>query len=186
VLKLSAAAGLVDFFQPPTWRADDAADLDLASTGPVFVGSDLFVLGKQHTAFLLDPASPGGASHETPIASLPDVCTAFGANAVIGSSIFVACSTGVRQLIANTTGSPSLTTGWSTLIRANGPVAVGANTVWSIDKGGQYLYGYAPSDGHVTFRASVPLDPSQHFPTPTVTGQTLLVESHNHVMAFSV
>ena len=101
-LKLSAGAGLLDFFQPPSWRADNAVDLDLGSTWPVFVGTDVFVLGKQRTAFLLAPSSLGGTDHQTPVAlSLPNVCSAFGANGVIGgSSIFVACTTGVRQLVS--------------------------------------------------------------------------------------
>jgi hypothetical protein len=186
VVKLSSDAGLLDFFQPPSWRADNAADLDLGSTGPVFVGTDLFALGKQGTAFLLDPSSLGGVNHETPVASLPNVCAAFGANGVIGSSIFLACRSGIRQLVANTSGTATLTLGWSALIHASGPVAVGAGTVWAVELGGQYLYGFAPSDGHVTFRASVPLDPSQHFPTAMVSGHTLLIESRNHLIAFNV
>ena len=183
VVKLSAATALLDYFQPPSWRGDNSIDLDLGSTGPAFVGPYLFVLGKQRTAFLLDPSSPGGANHETARASLPDVCSAFGANGAIGSSIFVVCTTGVRQLVVGSGGS-TLTAGWTSPIHAGGPVAIGADTVWAVDRGGQYLYGFAPSDGHVTYRAPLPLDSSQHFPTPAVSGRTLVIESRNHVVGF--
>ena len=70
-LKLSAGAGLLDFFQPPSWPADNAVDLDLGSTWPVFVGTDVFVLGKQRTAFLLAPSSLGGTDHQMPVGIAP-------------------------------------------------------------------------------------------------------------------
>jgi hypothetical protein len=91
-----------DYFQPPAWRSDNAGDLDLGSTGPVLLpnGTQLFVIGKQHTAFLLNTSSLGGSDHMTPVGSL-NMCNAmaFGQNAAISnSSVYVACSSGIQQV----------------------------------------------------------------------------------------
>jgi hypothetical protein len=89
-----------DYFQPPAWRSDNNADLDLGSTGPVFASStQLFVIGKQHDAFLLNLSPLGGADHNTPAGTI-NVCpgVAMGQNAVLGSSAYVACSNGIRQV----------------------------------------------------------------------------------------
>jgi hypothetical protein len=102
VVKLNASAGLLDYFQPPQWRADNNSDLDLGSTGPVLTPSQtqVFVIGKQHDAFLLNVSSLGGADHNTPVGTI-NACPsgmAFGQNAMIGSSGYVACSSGLRQV----------------------------------------------------------------------------------------
>ena len=103
LLKLNSSAGLLDYFQPPQWRADNNSDLDLGSTGPVLTPSQtqVFVIVKQHDAFLLNVSSPGGADHNTPVGTInacPSPAMAFGQNAVIGASAYVACSSGLRQV----------------------------------------------------------------------------------------
>ncbi|HEY5164469.1 MAG TPA: hypothetical protein VIJ44_00820, partial [Acidimicrobiia bacterium] len=101
VLKLNSSAGLLDYFQPVQWRSDNNADLDLGSTGPVLLpsGTQVFAIGKQHDAFLLNVSSLGGVDHSTPVGTL-NACPgmAFGQNAVIGASAYVACSSGLRQV----------------------------------------------------------------------------------------
>lgn len=92
-----------DYFQPPAWRSDNAGDLDLGSTGPVLLpnGTQLFVIGKQHTAFLLSTSSLGGADHETPLGSL-SMCSsmAFGQNvAMSNTTLYVACASGIQQVL---------------------------------------------------------------------------------------
>jgi hypothetical protein len=91
-----------DYFQPTVWRSDNASDLDLGSTGPLLLpnGTQIFIIGKQHTAFLLNTSSLGGADHMTPVGSL-NACSgeAFGQNAAINnSSVYVACSSGIQQV----------------------------------------------------------------------------------------
>ncbi len=102
--KTMAVASTVpaDYFQPNVWRQDDNADLDLGSTGPVLLpnGNEIFVIGKQHTAFLLSTSSLGGVDHMTPLGSLT-ACSgvALGQNAAISSSsVYVACSNGMQQI----------------------------------------------------------------------------------------
>jgi hypothetical protein len=106
VVKLTSSMAVgdttpADYFQPPAWRSDNGSDLDLGSTGPVLLpnGSQIFVIGKQHVAFLLNTSSLGGSDHLTPVGSL-SMCNAmaFGQNAAMGSSAFVACSSGMQQV----------------------------------------------------------------------------------------
>jgi hypothetical protein len=91
-----------DYFQPAEWRSDNAADADLGSAGPVLLpsGSQLFIIGKQHNAFVLNTSSLGGGDHLTPASRLNNACSggAFGQNAVLASSAYVACSTGMQQV----------------------------------------------------------------------------------------
>jgi hypothetical protein len=92
-----------DYFQPTVWRQDNAADADLGSAGPVLLpnGTQIFIIGKQHTAFLLSTSSlGGGGNHTTPVGAL-DACSgvALGQNAAISnSSVYVACSSGMQQI----------------------------------------------------------------------------------------
>jgi hypothetical protein len=91
-----------DYFQPTVWRQDNAVDADLGSAGPVLLpnGTQIFIIGKQHTAFLLNTSSLGGTDHMTPVGAL-SACSgvALGQNAAISSSsVYVACSSGMQQI----------------------------------------------------------------------------------------
>lgn len=91
-----------DYFQPTEWRSDNSVDADLGSAAPVLVenGTQLFIIGKQHNAFLLNINSLGGTNHETPAARLNNACNgeAFGQNAAILASAYIACSNGMQQV----------------------------------------------------------------------------------------
>ena len=94
-----------NYFQPAEWRTDNDSDWDLGSAAPVLLpnGTQLFIIGKQHNAFLLNTSALGGASdptHTTPVARLNGACAgqAFGGNAVIGHSAYIACSGGMQQV----------------------------------------------------------------------------------------
>jgi len=93
-----------DFFQPTEWKTDNNNDADLGSAGPAFVSStQLFILGKQHNAFLLNLSSLGGSNHETPAARLNGACSGevFGQNAFLSSTnaVYIACSNGITQIL---------------------------------------------------------------------------------------
>jgi hypothetical protein len=91
-----------DYFQPAEWRTDNNNDWDLGSANPVIrpSGTQLFIIGKQHNAFLLNLSSLGGADHMTPAARLDNACSGqvFGQNAIIGSSAYIACTSGMEQI----------------------------------------------------------------------------------------
>ncbi|HSO95480.1 MAG TPA: hypothetical protein VLV81_05510 [Acidimicrobiia bacterium] len=184
VVRLDPATGAVlDVFQPSSWRDDNARDADLGSTAPVLLADGhLFEVGKQNRAYLLDPAGLGGADHPTPLASL-GLCSAYGANATLGTAVYVACTGGVQQVLVDTT-PPRLRHGWTTSSGADGPVTVGAGLVWSVNRSAGMLDGLDPTTGHarVTYRLS--LDPSQHFPVVTVAPGEVLVESARRIVAF--
>ena len=186
VVRLDPTSGSVlDVFQPSSWRDDNARDLDLGSTAPVLLSDGrLFEVGKQNRAYLLDPASLGGADHHTPLASL-DLCPAYGGNAALGTSVYVACQDGVRQVIVDT-APPRLQRGWSTAGGADGPVTVGAGLVWSVNRSAGILDGLDPASGHIVVRHPVALDSSQHFPIVAVAAGHVLVEAGPRVVAFTV
>ncbi len=176
----------LDYFQPTSWRSDNAGDADLGSTAPVLVGGQLFEVGKQQVAFLLDPAALGGGDHHTPLSSL-ESCSAYGANAALGNSVYLACHSGVQQVVVDrSTNPPRLRHGWTTAAAANGPVTVGAGLVWSVDLSGRALDGLDPATGHLVVHHPVSLDSSQHFPTATIAPGWVLIESADQVRAFAL
>lgn len=176
----------LDWFQPTSWRSDNAADADLGSTAPVLVGGQVFEVGKQQVAFLLDASSLGGADHHTPLSSL-ESCSAYGANAAFGASVYVACKSGVQQVVVDRSTNPfRLRHGWTAAANANGPVTIGAGLVWSVDISGQSLDGLDPATGRLVVHHAVTLDSSQHFPTATIAPGWVLVESADHVAAFTL
>ena len=85
-----------NYFQPAEWKSDNDADADLGSNAAVLVanGTKLFIIGKQHNAFLLSTSPLGGADHETPLGRLNGVCSGVsdGQNATLGSSAYFNCS----------------------------------------------------------------------------------------------
>jgi len=85
-----------NYFQPAEWQSDNNVDADLGSNGPVLVanGTKLFIIGKQHNAFLLSTSSLGSTTHETPLGRLNGVCSGVsdGQNATLGSSAYFNCS----------------------------------------------------------------------------------------------
>jgi outer membrane protein assembly factor BamB len=178
----------LDFFQPVTFQAENASGLDLGSTSPLLVGDgQIFQIGKQRNAYLLDAADLGGADHHTPLASLDNLCLAMGSNAVLGSSVFVACQGGVQQVLIDRSGSvPQLRHGWTAPVPAGGPVVVGAGWVWSVDTADGVLDAMNPITGKVVAHDSVSLDASQQFPTPTVAAPSVLVAAGDHVDAFAL
>ncbi|HEV2310566.1 MAG TPA: hypothetical protein VGU73_08585, partial [Acidimicrobiia bacterium] len=93
-----------NFFQPAEWKTDNDADADLGSAAPVLLpnGTQLFVIGKQHNAFLLNASALGGFDHETPVGRLNGACSgeSFGQNAALGNSAYFNCTgTGMVQVV---------------------------------------------------------------------------------------
>jgi outer membrane protein assembly factor BamB len=187
VVALDPSLNVVSAFQPSTYEADNASDLDLGSTAPVPVGDgQLFELGKQEKAFLLNGANLGGTDHHTPLASI-DSCGAFGANATLGTSVFVACRNSLQQILINrATNPPTLAHGWSAAVPAGGPITVASGLLWSVDVAGGTLYALNPVNGRVVAHHPISLDSSQHFPTPTVAGGWVVVETANGLAAFTL
>jgi hypothetical protein len=179
---------------------DNQADADLGSNGPTMVPaggtSEIFEIGKQHTAFLLSTSSLGGADHHTPLAQITNECAgvADGQNGVLGSDVYIPCSgTGVKQIVVGS-GPPSLTPGETFSVSNPGPVTADPSTglLWFVDRGAQKLDGVDFSTNPPTLRQQftlATLSSAQHFPTPALTTDgsghgIVLIEDGSSVNAF--
>jgi outer membrane protein assembly factor BamB len=179
VLRLSPDLRLQDGFAPRQWPADNATDADLGSMGPALLpGGQVFVAGKSGTGYLLRAGDLGGVGGE--LLERP-VCAAFGGAAAVGSTLFVPCSDGLRQLSAGP--GARLQLGWRAPGAVTGSPVVGGGTVYSLDPGGGTLY--ALDAGRGTVRASAQVGQTSRFATPTLAGGRVLVGTMSGVTALT-
>jgi outer membrane protein assembly factor BamB len=169
VLKFDGFGHLVDSFSPSTWAADNDADKDLGSQGATLVGSSwVFIAGKSGTAYVLKQSSLGGIGTQVSSAAL---CQSFGGTAVVGSTIYVPCTDGVRAVTIDSTGH--LHVKWHAASNINGSPVVGGGRVWSLDVSAGKLYGLNPSTGAVQNSATV--GSVNRFATPALYGHLVYV-----------
>jgi hypothetical protein len=179
VLRLSSTLRLLDGFAPASWATDNANDADLGSMGPVLFGNGLvYTNGKSGQGYLLRAAHLGGIGGQVQTVSL---CAAFGGAAVRRQSLFIPCTSGLREL---TLRSSRLVIGWQAPSAATGSPVVGGNTVYSIGPGDGVLYALNAATGAV--RASIAVGPVQHFPTPTLWGQSVFVGTLGGIVAVGI
>src|SRR5207237_7004630 len=98
VLRLSAELKLVDSFTAADWADLNRRDVDIGSTAPLLVGSNLiFQAGKAGVGYLLRPDHLGGVGGQV---FSDQVCGggAYGGEAFSGSMIFVPCRDGLVAL----------------------------------------------------------------------------------------
>jgi hypothetical protein len=195
VVKLNSSMVVQDFFGPTVWRADDTADKDLGSQGPLLIprlaGNPMvFTTGKQLTGYLLD----SGALSSTPTTHIggelfkATACDqeSFGASAYMATSttagyLYVPCREGLRALTVNSS-APSFARTWQGPGDATGPPIVAGGLVWVHGNG--KLYGLDPTSGATTVTLSG-VDTSYNFSTPSASGGTLFYAGNNQVRAFS-
>jgi outer membrane protein assembly factor BamB len=177
-LELAATLRLRQYFAPSSWPQDNAADLD-QSTAPALLSDGQVVLaGKSPFVYLLNGAHLGGIGHQ--VATITGGCSndTDGGDAVVGDVVYVPCLNGPISLRV---GAHSLSVAWSAGV-GGGPPIVAAGLVWTIGQDG-VLYGLNPANGQVRQQANVGT-PVNHFPTPSVGDDLLLVASNNQVIAF--
>jgi outer membrane protein assembly factor BamB len=92
--------------------------------------------------------------------------------------IYLPCLNGP---IAVRVGAGSLSVRWRADV-GGGPPIVAAGLVWTIGQNG-VLYGLNVANGQVRQQANIG-SPANHFPTPSVGDDLLLVPSENQVIAF--
>jgi outer membrane protein assembly factor BamB len=178
VLRLSPDLRLEDGFAPRQWPRDNAADADLGSMGPALLPDGLvFADGKSGPAYLLRADRLGGVGGE--LVARP-LCAAFGGAATVGSTVYVPCTDGLRQLEVGP--GARLQPGWQAPRAASGSPVVGGNTVYSLDQGGT-LYALDAASGNV--RATAPVDETSRFATPTLAGGLVLVGTLTGVVALA-
>jgi outer membrane protein assembly factor BamB len=179
VLRLSPDLRLEDGFTPTQWAADNAADADLGSMGPILLpGGLVFADGKSGLGYLLRADDLGGVGGELVERS---VCAAFGGAAAAGSTLYVPCTDGLRQVRVGPGARLGL--GWRAPAVVSGSPVVGGHTVYSLDPAGGTLYALDADRG--TVRASAPVGQSSRFATPTLAGGLVLVGTQTGVVALA-
>jgi hypothetical protein len=184
VIELSPTLTELSYFAPTDWAQDNADDGDLGSTSPVLLANgQVFEVGKDTTAYLLDAGSLGGIGGQ--VASL-DVCDSLGGSAYQAPDVYVACPD--AGAIAQVRIGPGDTMGrgwtWSSPTGGASSPTIAGGVVWCIDLRASVLYGIDEKSG--TTRFSVPLDVGtpEHFATPSVAGAMIVVAGSSAVEAF--
>ncbi|MGN6522825.1 MAG: outer membrane protein assembly factor BamB family protein [Actinomycetes bacterium] len=159
----------VDSFSPRQWAEENARDADLGSQGPALVGDRwVFIAGKGGTAYVLRQDDLGGIGGSV---SSRELCRSFGGTAVVGDTVYVPCTDGVRAVRVGADGRMSVL--WHADGDANGSPVVGGNRVWVPDAGGGRLLALDARSGEQ--RETVDVGQLSRFGTPAVTGDRLLV-----------
>lgn len=173
VIELDTAGHVVSYYAPANWADENAADLDLGTTGPLLLpGGRVFVAGKDGKAYLLRAGALGGVGGAVPVLPL---CTAFGGAAAAGSFVYVPCTSGVHAVrISGSTMTPV----WRAAPPGS-PIVV-AGTVLSTDRSGT-LYGLDASTGAVRWRTGLG-DSLTRFATPAAATDGYLYVGTEHGM----
>jgi outer membrane protein assembly factor BamB len=181
VLELSSSLGLLQYFAPTSWPANNSQDLDM-STAPVLLPDGQVILtGKSRIVYLLDGAHLGGIGGQQ--ATLGPACPEDidGGYALAGMTAYLPCRTGIVAVQA-AASPPALHLLWSSGT-GGGPPLIAAGLVWTIGQNG-VLYGLDPATGTIRQQASIGAV-ANHFPTPSVAGGLLLAPAATDVVAFS-
>jgi outer membrane protein assembly factor BamB len=148
----------VSFFAPVTWASENAADLDLGTTGPLILPhGKVFVAGKNGNAYLMNQGALGGLGGAVSMISL---CTAFGGAAYSDGVVFVPCNDGLHAVSVNGNTMKPI---WH--VSPPGSPVVGGGVILSLSSG--TLLALDPASGAV--KAKVGLgDSTTRFATPAL------------------
>ena len=145
VIRLSPGLSVLDYFAPTNWASLNAADLDLNSLGPILLpGGRVLAVGKSGVAYLLNAGNLGHVS--APLATTNIGARPFGSAAVLGSRVFVPCSTALKALDVS---SSQVQVAW-TLSGNTGSPIVAAGYVWTLGSTGT-LKAVDPASGSVVY-----------------------------------
>jgi hypothetical protein len=184
VIELSPSLTELSYFAPSNWAQDNADDGDLGSTAPVLLDNDqLFEVGKQTTAYLLDAGHLGGIGGQ--VSSLA-VCDSLGGNAYQAPDIYVVCP-GAGQIVQVRIGpGNTMQKGWtwsSPTGGASSPTIAGG-VVWSIDLKASVLHGIDETTGTTRYALPLHVGTPEHFAAPSVAGNMIVVAGSTAVEAF--
>jgi outer membrane protein assembly factor BamB len=181
MLELSPSLGLLQYFAPSNWAANNSQDLDMSAAPALLPDGQVILTGKSRIVYLLDGAHLGGIGGQQ--AALGSACPEDidGGVAISGMTVYLPCRTGI--VAVQVSRSPAaLHLLWSSGT-GGGPPITAAGRVWTIGQNG-VLSGLNPATGTVEQRASIGTV-ANHFPTPTVAGGLLLAPAATDVVAFA-
>ncbi|MBV8951290.1 MAG: PQQ-binding-like beta-propeller repeat protein [Actinobacteria bacterium] len=180
VLRLSPQLQLVGSFTPSNRLALSRADLDLGSLAPALLdGNRIFQAGKEGVGYLLDGdhLSGSAALHQEKICGGGG---AYGGTAYAPPLLFVPCRSG---LVALTTTPTGFSVAWRSPGFNAGPPVVGGATVWTVDIDAGVLYAFDATSGAPQSHTSV--GSVEHFATPTLVGNRILVATQHGIDAYA-
>ncbi|HEX6779404.1 MAG TPA: hypothetical protein VF099_14435, partial [Ktedonobacterales bacterium] len=178
VLKLSPTLQLVDAFAPTNWAEENAGDADLGSQGVVILpGNLLFIAGKGGKGYTLHTNALGGVGGQI---DAQNVCVSFGGAAAVGSTMFLPCVDGLRQVSVDASGQIHL--GWHAAGTITGSPIVGGHTVYSLSNG--MIYALNMDSGKVI--TSLNVGQANRFATPTIAGTTIFIGTLEGITAVNI
>ena len=184
VIELSPALTELGYFAPSNWAQDNADDGDLGSTAVMLLGgSRMFIVGKQHTAYLLDAATLGGIGGQM---ASTDVCNSRGGNAYLAPDAYVVCTDdGTVDQVRVGPGS-TLARGWTWISPTGeaGSPTIAGGVLWTVDIGASVLYGVDLSTGTTLYTVPLTTGTPPHFAAPSAAGGMLVVAGASRVEAF--
>jgi outer membrane protein assembly factor BamB len=172
-----AGQRITDSFSPSSWRSDNAADLDLGSQGPTLVGNYVFIAGKSGTAYVLNKDKLGGIGGQVSSMSL---CKSFGGTAVVGSTVFVPCSDGVRAVRIASNGT--MTVQWHAASNINGTPTVGGGRLFALDYQAGVLHVLDAATGQTLWTMNT--GPVSRFASPAIYSNAVYVGTLAGLKAF--
>jgi outer membrane protein assembly factor BamB len=179
VLRLSPTLQLEDGFAPKSWPSDNANDADLGSMAPVLLPNNLiYADGKSAHGYLLHADHLGGIGGQIQTISL---CSAYGGAAVSGSTFYIPCEDGVREVTL--TSNSSLVPGWHAPQQVASSPIIGGQTVYSLDPSGT-LYALNAATGQV--RATISTGATSRFATPSLSQNIVFVGTMTGVVAVKI
>jgi polyvinyl alcohol dehydrogenase (cytochrome) len=176
VLALDRDLKLTDRFSPDTWADDNARDLDLGSMTPALVGHYVYTDGKRGTGYVLAEAHLGGIGGDVANAQ---VCRAFGAAAVDGSTVYVPCADATQAITVGTDGA--ITRKWAAGATTDGSPMLGGGVIWAVDWHAGVLYTLDPATGAPRTHLALGLVP--HFAAPSLSRGQVYIGTMNGVVA---
>ncbi len=147
--------------------------------GPVLLpGGLLYADGKSGQGYLLRAGHLGGVGGQLRTLSL---CNAYGGAAVRGTSMFIPCSDGLRQVTLASGGR--LIAGWHAPQSVAASPVIGGQTVYCLDAGGTL---YAFDAATVRTRATLSVGATSRFATPTLAQGRVFVGTLQGVVAAAI
>jgi outer membrane protein assembly factor BamB len=184
VIKLSPTLGELSYFAPTNWAEDNADDGDLGSTSPVLLDNgQLFEVGKETTAYLLDGSTLGGIGGE--LASL-DVCESLGGSAYQSPHVYVVCPDAGEIAQVKIGPGNTMTRGWTWTSPTGGASSptIAGGVLWSIDLTASKLYGIDETTGATLFSLGLDVGTPEHFAAASAAGGMIVVAGSSAVEAF--
>jgi hypothetical protein len=184
VIELSAQLTERSYFAPADWAQDNATDGDLGSTAAISIGgAELFVVGKQRTAYLLAADALDGVGGQL---ATVDVCNSRGGNAYAAPDAYVVCPDDGTIAQVRVGPGPRLARGWTWTSPTGGAGSptIAGGVLWTVDPGASALYGVSLASGATLVRLPLTTGTPPHFTAPSAAGGLLVVAGSRAVEAF--